>query len=105
MGGTNDFSVNACYAVLSAYPEEEPLYAILKMVVAVVEEQKYAELDPQIISKEFHEKFHFKDRSESFKELFDDMVRLGMNPRIFQHTYDEIAGIIDTARAWINILS
>ena len=29
------------------------------------------------------------------------MVQLGMKPVIFQHTYSEIAGIIDTARMWI----
>ena len=60
MTNANEFSINACYAVLSAFPEEEPLYAILKMVVAVVEEQKYTELDPQVMSKCFYEKFHFK---------------------------------------------
>lgn len=42
-----------------------------------------------------------KDRSKNFRDLFDDMVRLGMQPFIFLHTYSEIAGIIDTARAWI----
>lgn len=42
-----------------------------------------------------------KDRSESFKTLFYDMVHLGMKPTIFEHTYSEIAGIIDTARNWI----
>lgn len=42
-----------------------------------------------------------KDRSKNFQDLFDDMVRLGMKPIIFQHTYSEIAGIIDTARTWI----
>lgn len=42
-----------------------------------------------------------KDRSRSFQALFDDMVQLGMKPVIFQHTYSEIAGIIDTARMWI----
>jgi len=42
-----------------------------------------------------------KDRSESFKALFDDMIRLGMKPIIFQHTYSEIEGIIDTASSWI----
>lgn len=42
-----------------------------------------------------------KDRSKNFQDLFYDMVRLGMKPAIFQHTYSEIAGIIDTARNWI----
>lgn len=42
-----------------------------------------------------------KDRSQNFQELFYDMVHLGMKPAIFQHTYSEIAGIIDTARSWI----
>lgn len=43
-----------------------------------------------------------KDRSDSFQELFNDIVHMGMTPKIYQHTYDEIAGIIDTARTWIN---
>lgn len=42
-----------------------------------------------------------KDRSKVFETLRQDMVHLGMKPTIFQHTYSEIAGIIDTARSWI----
>lgn len=43
-----------------------------------------------------------KDRSEEFGKLLKQMVHLGMKPMIFEHTYSEIAGIIDTARTWIN---
>lgn len=42
-----------------------------------------------------------KDRSENFQELFTDMVRIGMKPCIFKHTYCELEGIIDTAKNWI----
>ena len=42
-----------------------------------------------------------KNRSDNFQELFEDMCHLGMKPHIFLHTYNEIAGIIDTAKEWI----
>lgn len=42
-----------------------------------------------------------KDRSESFEELLRDMIHLGMEPYIFEHTYGEISGIIDAASSWI----
>ncbi len=55
----NNFSINSCYAVLSAFPQAAPVDAMLKMVVALVDEKKYCELDPQIMSKDFYVKFGF----------------------------------------------
>ena len=47
----SNFSTQACYAVLSTYTSdgESPLQALLKMVVTLVDERKYAKIDPQDI--------------------------------------------------------
>jgi len=41
------------------------------------------------------------DRSSNFRTFIDEMKQLGMSLHIYQHTYSEIAGIIDSAKNWI----
>ena len=56
----SDFSTQSCYAALSTYTStgESPLYALLKMVVTLVDEKKYKKLDPQNMVADFYKKFH-----------------------------------------------
>ena len=58
----SDFSTQSCYAALSTYTStgESPLYALLKMVVTLVDEKKYKKLDPQNMVADFYKKFHFR---------------------------------------------
>lgn len=55
----NGFSINSCYAVLSACAEEDPLHVYLKLVIVLIDEKKYVKLDPQIMSDDFEKKFGF----------------------------------------------
>ena len=43
-----------------------------------------------------------KNRAETYRELLRDMHSLGMQTYIFLHTYNEITGLIDNAKVWIN---
>ena len=58
----SNFSTQACYAVLSTYTSdgESPLQALLKMVVTLVDERKYAKIDPQDMVADFYKKYHFR---------------------------------------------
>ena len=55
------FSLQCCYAALTAYASEGGglLDAILQMVIVVVDERKYKRLDVQEIVKDFEKRFHF----------------------------------------------
>lgn len=77
----NKFSVNSCYAVLSTFPKTAPVDAMLKMVVALVEEEKYCELDPQIMSADFCKKFGF-DLPYHPMQVF---IQLGIDKAYFEY--------------------
>ena len=51
------FSTTACYSVLSMYAGESSSMlssALLKMVIALIDYKKYAELDPKTMSQDFY---------------------------------------------------
>lgn len=77
----SNFSVNSCYAVLSAYPDDAPLQAFLRLVVALVDEKKYALLDPQIMSTDFSKRFGFPLPYHPMQEV----IQLGIKKKYFEY--------------------
>lgn len=76
-----NFSSYACYAALSACSEESPMYAFLQMVLVLVHEKKYPELDAQTLSNDFLNRFGFKIPYHPMQNLID----LGIRKQFFQY--------------------
>lgn len=80
----SNFSTQACYAVLSTYTSdgESPLQALLKMVVTLVDERKYAKIDPQDMVADFYKKYHFMQGISllDFQKIIDRTLKMQYKP-------------------------
>ena len=86
----SNFSTQSCYAALSTYTSagESPLYALLKMVIALIDEKKYKKLDPQDMVADFYKKFHFRLPYHPMQTV----INLGIDKGYFE--YNSLLGEI-----------
>lgn len=77
----DSFAINSCYAVLSAYSSNTPLRAFLELVIALVDEKKYTELDPQTMSVDFQKKYDFSLPYHPMQTV----IRLGIDEKYFEY--------------------
>lgn len=91
----NNFSVTSCYAVLSVLNKDSLLKALLEMVIALVDDKKYDKLDPQTLSNDFNQLFHFLIPYHPMQVL----IKLGIESNYF--VYNKAIGMAQPI--WENI--
>lgn len=78
------FSTTACYSVLSMYAGESSSMlssALLKMVIALIDYKKYAELDPKTMSQDFYNYYGFSLPYHPMQSI----IQLGIKEQYFEY--------------------